>query len=92
MVFSGNRMTFREDYVFFSGIFKVNTESDPKEIDLAREIHKTKEYVGTTCPMIYKIEGNKLFLVVPADDLVLIRPRKFENTRHASVGVFTKQQ
>ena len=78
------------DKDFGSGMFKINMESDPKEMDLTFEKHRLKQYVGRTGLGIYKIEDTKLFLVAPSQ-FEGARPWKFEDGDGGNMVVFTKQ-
>ncbi|MHC4436919.1 MAG: hypothetical protein ACYS3S_06140 [Planctomycetota bacterium] len=51
------------DSIFYSGTVKLNSKTNPKQVDFKINNCSQPEYIGATSLAIYKLDGNKLTLV-----------------------------
>lgn len=92
LTFSGNHISITSPSpdVWYKGTFKLNTNADPKTIDMVIEESSPPKYTKKTSLAIYKIEGNTLTLA-SNEPGVSERPTSFKPTAETVVLILTKQ-
>ena len=78
------------DSIFYSGMVKLNTKTNPKQADFKINNCSQPEYIGATSLGIYKLEGNKLTLVA-SEPGSMYRPSYLESGGGAMLFPLTRK-